>query len=183
MNQGFRRSGMYFYRPVCADCSECRPIRINADEFRLSRSRRRVLRQNQDVNVRIGPPKFTKEKFKIYSDYLTTQHGCGPELSASNLKRFLYTSPVHTLELEYWLRRHLLAVGIVDICSRSLSSVYVFYDPDFCSRSLGTFSASILNRASHTTRPLVSSQIINPVICFFPSASNLGLQCSVAFRM
>jgi arginine-tRNA-protein transferase len=57
------------------------------------------------------------------------------------MKDFLYISPIATFEFEYWLRRRLLAAGIVDVCSRSLSSVYAFYDPDFCSRSLGTFSA------------------------------------------
>ncbi len=25
MDIGFRRSGKYFYRPVCAECNECRP--------------------------------------------------------------------------------------------------------------------------------------------------------------
>lgn len=141
MNYGFRRSGMYFYRPVCEACCECRPIRILAGEYRLAKSHRRILRKNQDVDVRISSPKLTKDKIRIYSDYLASQHDCGPDHSADSLGSFLYTSPVRTLEFEYRLRRRLVAVGIVDICSRSLSSVYAFFDPDFSSISLGTFSA------------------------------------------
>lgn len=141
MNYGFRRSGTYFYRPVCEDCRECRPIRIDASDYRPAKSHRRILRLNQDIDVRIGRPRFTKDKFKIYSDYLASQHGSGPDLSVGSMKDFLYISPIATFEFEYWLRRRLLAAGIVDVCSRSLSSVYAFYDPDFCSRSLGTFSA------------------------------------------
>jgi leucyl-tRNA---protein transferase len=141
MNYGFRRSGTYFYRPVCKACSECRPIRVVAREYSLPKSQRRILRKNQEVDVRIASPRFTKDKFRIYSDYLASQHDCGPDHCADNLRSFLYTSPVHTLEFEYWLRGRLLAVGIVDVCSRSGSSVYAFYDPDFSSRSLGTFSA------------------------------------------
>ena len=140
MNHGFRRSGLHFYRTVCATCTECRPIRILADDHRPTKSQRRILRKNQDIEIRIDSPKFTKDKFRIYSDYLALQHPSGPHLSANSLKNFLYTSPVRTLEFEYRLGRRLLAVGIVDICSRSLSSVYAFYDPAFSSRSLGTFS-------------------------------------------
>ncbi len=141
MNYGFRRSGVYFYRAVCETCSECRPIRVLAREYRPTKSHRRIIRKNEDLELRIAPPKFTKEKLRIYSDYLTSQHGCEADHSADGLKNFLYTSPVRTLEFEYRLRGRLLAVAIADICSRSLSSVYAFYDPDFSSRSLGTFSA------------------------------------------
>src|SRR5690606_6779272 len=56
---------------------------------------------------------------------------------------FLYISPVQTLEFEYRLRGRLIAVSIADICSRSLSSVYAYYDPEFSRRSLGTFSAML----------------------------------------
>ncbi len=141
MNYRFRRSGVYFYRPVCKTCSECRPIRIRAAEYHASKSHRRILRKNQELDVRIGSPRFTEEKHRIYSDYLASQHGRRQDDSAEGLRSFLYTSPVRTLEFEYRLRGRLLAVGIVDICSRSLSSVYAFYDPDFSSSSLGTFSA------------------------------------------
>ncbi len=141
MNYGFRRSGMHFYRPICPACSECRPIRILADKYRPTRSDRRVIRKNQDVEIRIGSPRFTQDKFSIYSDYLASQHSSGSDLSPSSLENFLYTSPVRTAEFEYRLGGRLLAVGIVDLCSRSLSSVYAFYDPDYSSRSLGTFSA------------------------------------------
>jgi arginyl-tRNA--protein-N-Asp/Glu arginylyltransferase len=141
MNSGFRRSGMYFYRPVCESCSECRPIRVLAEGYRLGKSHRRILRKNQEVDLRIASPRFTKDKFRLYSDYLASQHGCGPDHCADDLMSFLYSSPISTLEFEYRLRGRLLAVGIVDVCSRSVSSVYAFYDPDFSSRSLGTFSA------------------------------------------
>ena len=91
MNYGFRRSGMYFYRPVCEACSECRPIRILAGEYRLTKSHRRILRKNREVDVRIASPRFTKDKFRIYSDYLASQHGCGPDHSADSLRSF----PLH----------------------------------------------------------------------------------------
>ena len=141
MNHGFRRSGLHFYRPICPACRECRPIRIPVDNYRPSKSQRRVFNKNQDIEIRIDLPRFTQDKFKMYSDYIASQHLRGSDISSSSLRSFLYTSPIRTAEFEYRLGRRLLAVGIVDICSRSLSSVYAFYDPDFCSKSLGTFSA------------------------------------------
>lgn len=141
MDHGFRRSGVIFYRPVCTECDQCRPLRVPVDAFRPTKSQRRVWRKNQDLEVRIGIPSLTTEKFRIYSDYLASQHRSEKEHSLADMYRFLYMSPVFTIEIEYQLRGRTVAVSIADFCSRSLSSVYVYFDPRFASRSPGTFSA------------------------------------------
>ncbi|MBM3301188.1 MAG: hypothetical protein FJY85_14690, partial [Deltaproteobacteria bacterium] len=138
MNHGFRRSGHIFYRPVCKECKECRSIRVLVSQYRLKKSHRRVLNKNQDIEIRVAAPRFSKEKHRIYSSYLAAQHDGRQSDSARSLKRFLYGSPVASLEFEYRLRGRIVAVGIVDVCSRSLSTVYAFYNPEFASRSLGT---------------------------------------------
>jgi arginine-tRNA-protein transferase len=140
MNHGFRRSGMLFYRTACPDCRECRAIRVLAKEYAPNKSHRRTLKKNEDIAVTVGFPRYSKEKLRLYEDYLEWQHSRGPE-DAVSLRSSLYRSGVYTLEFEYRLRRRLVAVGIVDVCSRSLSTVYAFYDPAHASRSLGTFSA------------------------------------------
>lgn len=141
MDSGFRRSGVIFYRPICHGCYECRPLRVLAGRFNPTKSQRRVWRKNEDLELRVGRPALTAEKYRMYSAYLATQHESGPEHSWDDMRHFLYTSPLFTLELEYRLRDRLVAVSIVDVCTRSLSSVYVYYDPDFAVRSLGTYSA------------------------------------------
>lgn len=140
MNHGFRRSGLLFYRTACLDCCECRPIRVPAKEYIPNKSQRRILQKNHDLAITVGLPKFSKEKLRLYDDYLGWQHSRGPE-GAVSLRNSLYKSGVYTLEFEYRLHGRLVAVGIVDICSRSLSSVYAFYDPHHATRSLGTYSA------------------------------------------
>ena len=141
MDNGFRRSGDYFYRPICPDCRECRPLRVPSGDFRLTKSQRRIRNKNLDVDVRVSMPSLTQEKYEMYADYLVRQHDSSPDITREELRRTLYASPVHTLEFEYRLNGRLVAVSIVDVSSRSLSSVYVYYDLDLAARSLGTFSA------------------------------------------
>src|SRR4051794_15416388 len=42
MDAGFRRSGTFFYQPVCQGCRECLPIRVPTATFAPSKSQRRV---------------------------------------------------------------------------------------------------------------------------------------------
>jgi len=141
MDHGFRRSGHLFYRTACLRCHECRPIRVPVREFKAKKSQRRVLNRNNDIVVSVHPPRLSREKQRIYAEYLAVQHRSAAVNSADDLHRFLYCSPVNTLEFEYRLVDRIVAVGIADLCSMSLSSVYVYYDPEFAHRSLGTFSA------------------------------------------
>jgi leucyl-tRNA---protein transferase len=140
MDHGFRRSGIFFYRTACPNCRECRPIRVLNYEFLPSKSQRRVLRKNEDVQLSIAPPRLTREKRNMYSRYLEHQHGATYDPESMSLQKTLYKTSIKTLEVEYRAGKSLVAVSIVDICSRSLSSVYVYYDPEFSARSPGTLA-------------------------------------------
>lgn len=141
MNSGFRRSGHYLYRPACIGCKECRPIRVLVNGFKHSKSQRRILNRNSGLSVRVQAPEFTEAKYHMYMDYLAYQHNREAVDSELSMLDFLYSSCVLTVEFEFRLQKRVIAVSIADICSRSLSSVYAFFDPDFRHLSLGTFSA------------------------------------------
>jgi arginine-tRNA-protein transferase len=136
---GYRRSGIILYRPDCPGCRECRPIRVPVARFRPSRSQRRVARRNADLEVRTGRPRFTTEKFLLYSEYVRHRHDRDAADDPGDLHRFLYSSPVRSLEMEYRLGGRLVAVGMVDVASAGLSAVYFFFDPAESRRSLGIF--------------------------------------------
>jgi len=141
MDAGFRRSGGVVYRPDCEGCRECVPIRVPVAHFTPSRSQRRVQRRNPDVRMEIGPPACDDAKWKLYVDYLRFQHDGAMSQDREDFEAFLYQSPTRTLEMTYRLGDRLVGVGIVDLTTVALSSVYFFFDPLEASRSLGVFSA------------------------------------------
>jgi leucyl-tRNA---protein transferase len=139
LNASFRRSGLVIYQPICEGCRACVPLRIPVERFRPSKSQRRCLRRNHDLVVSVEKPSPTDEKFDLYTRYQSHRHSSKPE-SRSNFEDFLYHSPLQTLEFTYRdARGDLLAVGICDICPKSLSSVYFYFDPSQSQRGLGTY--------------------------------------------
>jgi arginine-tRNA-protein transferase len=142
MDRGFRRSGNILYRPVCEACQLCVPIRIPVEQFKPSRSQRRVLRRNADVRIRVQEPAVTAEKHDIYRRYLQTQHDKSPQgADMESLRDFLYSSCVHTIEVEYRAEDRLLGVSICDVSQRAISGVYHYFDPGAGKRSIGVYSA------------------------------------------
>lgn len=141
MDAGFRRSGRVLYQPICPHCRNCVPIRVRVADFAPSKSQRRCRRKNADLSITSGPPRSSDEKFDLYLRYQTQWHN-SPADDRSAFESFLYESPIDTIEFNYRdPAGRLLAVGICDRCSQSLSSVYFFYDPNESHRGLGTFGA------------------------------------------
>jgi arginine-tRNA-protein transferase len=115
-------------------------LRLGIEEFAPSRSQRRVWRANNDVTGRVGSPDLTSEKWQLYRRYLAHQHDGTMSDNYEDLYNFLYRSPVHTIEVCYELSGRLIGVSLADQSRHSLSSVYMYFDPDHAGRSLGTFS-------------------------------------------
>src|SRR5438067_2405703 len=128
MNAGFRRSGRLVYQPICAGCRACQPIRVPVDALIASKSQRRAWRKNADLIVTVGGPHPTAEKFDLYRRYLAGRHERETDQTPQDFIRFLYDSPVDTLEFTYRLPATssgaagaLTGVGICDVCAgRSL---------------------------------------------------------------
>lgn len=141
MDLGFRRSGRMVYRMICPDCRECVPIRVPVEGFEPSRSQRRVLRRNRDVQVEVGSPRPSDEKWRVYADYLARRHDGAMSEDREGFERFLYEPATETLEMVYRLDGRIIGVGIVDVCPGCLSSVYFYFAPAESRRGLGTFGA------------------------------------------
>ena len=142
MDAGFRRSGSIVYQPTCAGCRSCTPLRVPVERLAMSKSQRRVLRRNADVQVRVAMPAPTAEKWELYDRYQREWHDGKQAGDILGFVSFLYRSPVETVEFEYRDgAEKLLGVGLCDVSTKSVSSVYFYFDPAEAGRSLGTFSA------------------------------------------
>lgn len=143
MDAGFRRSGRIVYQPVCRGCRACVPLRVIVSDHRPSKTDRRVLRRNEDVQLFISKPDATDEKYALYQAYQSQWHGRDLAGDArDDFEQFLYDSPVQSIEFSYRDQAgRLLAVGIADVSSRALSSVYFYFDPLARQRSLGVMGA------------------------------------------
>ena len=142
MDRGFRRSGTMFYAADCANCRRCIPIRVPVATFTPTRSQRRAWRKNADVRVSFGDPEFTMPTFEMYRRYVRAQHGRtdDEDEGPASLHSSLYARVVDTIEATYSIGDRVVGKSLLDVCSRSVSAVYHFFDPEFGKRSLGVFS-------------------------------------------
>lgn len=141
INQGFRRSGLFTYRPHCDDCKACVPIRINVGQFEPSRTQLRIQKRHQNLLPLVAELAWSEEHFSLYTRYQAHRHPNGgmDEDSRQQYGEFLLASRVNTRLVEFRDQEGVLQmVSIIDVLEQGLSSVYTFYDPE-ARGSLGTY--------------------------------------------
>ena len=149
---GFRRSQSIAYRPACETCRACISVRIVVDDFRPSRSFRKVLSRNSDLIGEALPPRPRSEHYSLFRTYLDVRHPEGgmATMSALDFAMMIEDTHVETSLVEYRRRGpdsgftgrgqgDIFALALTDRLSDGLSMVYSVYDPDLELRSLGTF--------------------------------------------
>ncbi|KAM4636497.1 arginyl-tRNA--protein transferase 1 isoform 3-T3 [Discoglossus pictus] len=90
---------------------------------------------------------FAKYQMSVHKD---SPNECGP----NEFTRFLCDSPLEpetrpdspscgygSFHQQYWLDGKIIAVGVIDILPYCVSSVYLYYDPDYAFLSPGVYSA------------------------------------------
>lgn len=148
---GFRRSQSIAYRPACEACRACISVRVVVEDFRPTRSMRRVWERNRDLlgEMRLGVP--TSEQYAIFRSYLDNRHRDGgmADMTLLDYAMMVEDSHVETRIVEYRRRTPegrngrgagpLMAVALTDLLGDGLSMVYSFFKSDHSPRSLGTF--------------------------------------------
>ncbi len=138
---GFRRSQGFAYRPTCAGCNACVPVRIPAAAFQFGRGWRKILRQNDDLTALARPAVPTDEQFQLFRRYLAGRHAAGgmAEMGWPEYRAMIEDSPAASMVVEWRLADGtLLGVSLTDRCASGLSGVYKFFAPEEVRRSLGS---------------------------------------------
>ncbi|WP_018605617.1 arginyltransferase [Uliginosibacterium gangwonense] len=141
VRHGFRRSGVYTYRPWCDTCQACVPVRIPVERFEPDRSMRRTWKRNQHLEATELKLAFHQDHYDLYRRYQHMRHtGGGMDGdSQDQYTQFLLQSRVDTRLVEFREAGELRMVSIIDCLPDGLSSVYTFFDPDLSQTSLGSF--------------------------------------------
>ena len=148
VNAGFRRSGLYTYRPYCDECNACTATRIPVKHFVANRSQKRSWKKHAGLDIRVLNLGYQEEHFQLYQRYQNERHAGGDmdQDGQDQYMQFLLQSRVNSRIVEFRdgpndsQPGHLRMVSMIDVLDQGISSVYTFFDTSNSSASYGSFS-------------------------------------------
>ena len=140
---GWRHFGRYFYRysliPHGGRVCNVLPLRIRLSDFKPSRSQKRVLKRNRDLEVRFQSAFVDDQVLALFEKHKTRFKDNVPDSIYTFISPQPGEVPCEALSVSVYLKGELVAISYLDIGKDATSSVYQCFDPDLSKRSLGVF--------------------------------------------
>jgi arginyl-tRNA--protein-N-Asp/Glu arginylyltransferase len=144
LERGWRHFGTHFFRYSYGfyelDVRNVIPLRIRLEEFSLSKSQRRILRQNADLRVVSQPIEITPEAEQLFHRHKQRFKSGVPDSLYNFLSAEPDRVPCEAKQISVFEDRELIAVSYFDIGEESCSGVYAAFNPKLPGRSLGIFT-------------------------------------------
>lgn len=139
---GWRHFGPIFYRYreaiTTGGLRHVMPLRVDVARFTPSKSQRRVLRQNGDLEVRVKRAIIDEQRQQLFDRHKQRFPDNVPNALEDFLGPAPQTGPTLMMEIGGYLGDRLIAASYLDVGTVGVSSIYAFFDPDESRRCLGT---------------------------------------------
>lgn len=141
LENGWRHFGEHFFRYNLGwyqnDIRAVIPLRIRLADFTFSKSQRRVLNKNQDLQIIIRPIEITAETVSMFEHHRHRFAENVPDSIYTFLSLEPANVPCEALEIAVYDQEKLLAKSFFDVGVSSISSIYGIFEPEITERSLG----------------------------------------------
>lgn len=133
----FQRYSINYYKD---EIRRVLPLRVRLSEFSLSKSQRRVLRKNADVECSIQPAEITPDIHELFGWHKVRFTHDIPDSIYTFLSGEPSWVPTDGMMLRVMLDGELVAASFFELSTHGVSSVYAMFHPLYPERGLGTFT-------------------------------------------
>lgn len=150
--EGWRHFGTYFFRYQYTlfrgELRTITPLRLDLNLFGPSRSQRRVLKWNDDLNYVIRDTVLDDTKHALFDRHRKRFEENIPDSLFTFLSEQPARVPCRNQEICVYEGERLLAATFLDIGQTATSAVYGMFEPEETKRSLGIFTMLLAIRHS-----------------------------------
>ncbi|MBD3343618.1 MAG: arginyltransferase [Chitinivibrionales bacterium] len=138
LERGWRKFGIYFFRPSCPNCRACIPIRVPVQTFSLSSSQKKIRNRNKNVVFQFNPLRYSDRVYEIYSDHSKTRFG--KKTTKDEFIESFYVPSCPSFQSEYYIEDKLFGVGFLDKSDKAFNSIYFVFLSEERKRGPGVLS-------------------------------------------